>query len=86
MMRKFLQTVSTWLLKAWRSSSEDELFPAVLDMAAQFDRNQFNCDQVYELLDQYAERAARGEDVLAELRLVNPFGYLPRLLRRICNA
>ncbi len=70
MMRKFLQKLSALMPQQWQKPAKDKLASATLNMAAQFERNEFNCEQVYRLLDEYVERAARGEDISDELRLV----------------
>lgn len=53
-----------------RPAPAEQLTVAALDMTAQLERNCLDCDHVYQLLDAYQERAARGEDISTEMENV----------------
>jgi hypothetical protein len=48
----------------------DRVAVAALHMASMTDDVELSCDEVYELLDQFAEAARRGEDVATLMPLV----------------
>lgn len=44
---------------------------AALEMVAQTQEQELNCDEAYALLDVFADRVSRGEDVVILMSLVN---------------
>ncbi len=50
-----------------RTVPTEQLAVAALDMTAQLERDCLDCDHVYRLLDEYQERATRGEDISTEM-------------------
>lgn len=48
----------------------EEVVAAALRMASMTEDVELSCDEVYDLLDQFAEAAQRGEDVAALMPLV----------------
>ncbi len=59
--------------RPFRRSSSKKMDPALLKMVqmiARTDENEIACDQVYAVLDQFAEAVQRGENVLTFMPLV----------------
>jgi hypothetical protein len=54
----------------YQSPSLEPVSLAELSFLADDPESMLTCDQVFELIDQYAERAARGEDVTHLMPLV----------------
>jgi hypothetical protein len=69
MMRNFFAALISKFSRPRRDPAE-QLAVAALDMTAQLERDCLDCDHVYRLLDEYQERAARGEDISTEMASV----------------
>jgi len=73
----FFTRIYQWL-KAGKQASKatttnvhpEEMMGNLLDMVKNTDEIEIGCDQVFEMLDQYVELEARGEDVAHLLPLV----------------
>ena len=62
-----------FLKHPFRRISRQKMDPAMLkmvEMIARTDENEIACDQVYAVLDQFAEAVQRGENVLTLMPLV----------------
>jgi len=71
-LKRFLNSIkapaSGWPIQA--SGSPDIALPRILAMVSQTREVELTCDEVHELLDQFAEMVERSEDVVESMPLV----------------